>query len=80
MLSNRGSGRGEGGQTTLEYLLLMGVVVVILSGVMPIVRKGLMGEDGTCANPSSEALLCRLVAKMGLDRGVRATYRYFPLL
>ena len=48
MLSNGGSGRGEGGQTTLEYLLLTGVVLVILSGMMPIVRKGLMGEDGTC--------------------------------
>ena len=66
------------GQTTIEYLLLVGVLLVIILSLFPLLRDRFIG-DGNCSASGNQTLFCRLIASLNLDGGVQGTYRYFKL-
>ncbi|WP_127716222.1 Flp family type IVb pilin [Halobacteriovorax sp. HLS] len=45
------------GQTSVEYVLMIAVVVTMLMSVMDIVKTSILGEAKNCA-PQSKAIIC----------------------
>ncbi|MCY4643541.1 MAG: hypothetical protein OXB88_02895 [Bacteriovoracales bacterium] len=69
---------GSPGQTTVEYLLLIGVLSVIFFSLLPLMKNRLVG-DGNCRGQDSQTIFCRIISSMGLEGGARGTYRTFTL-
>ncbi len=64
----------ELGQTSVEYILMLVVVVALMFTVMGMVRNFLVTESGEC-NPGDQALVCKVQGLFGND----PKYRYFTL-
>ena len=67
--------RGQKGQTAIEYVFMLIVVVTMMYSVMGMVKNFLVTESGECG-PSDEALVCRMQRVLRSDGG----FRYFKLI
>lgn len=65
---------GAQGQTSVEYVLMLIVVVALMFTVMGMVRNFLVTETGEC-RPGDKALVCKVQHLFGNH----PSYKYFTL-
>ena len=69
--------KDDRGQASLEYTLLLLVIVILIFSVLGTVRGRLVG-DGVCT-PGSEALVCRLQETYSGPSYFGGTFEFFRL-
>lgn len=60
-MKKKGFLKNQKGQTSVEYILMLVVVVTIITSVMGIVKRNLLGDGKDCA-PNSKAFYCQFKA------------------
>lgn len=56
----------EKGQTSVEYVLMIAVVVTLLMSIMGIVRTAILGDAKNCS-PQSTAIICTFERAFNMD-------------
>jgi len=58
--------RSEAGQTAVEYILLLVVIVSIMMPIFQTLKEKFLNDDGTCSDPSKKSFIC-FFKKAGFD-------------
>ena len=66
------------GQTTVEYILLMAVIVAVITSLSKTIKSYLIGPDGKCTGASNESLICKAFNAGGFLQG-GSMFRFFKL-
>ena len=61
-MMKRGFLKNQKGQTSVEYILMLVVVVTIITSVMGIVKRNLLGDGKDCSGANSKAFYCQFKA------------------
>ena len=74
---------GQKGQTVVEYVLFLVVILTVFSAVYSIVREKVLGDKGSCT-ASSTSLICKFeklysLGSPGTGSGYQR-FRYFRIL
>jgi hypothetical protein len=65
---------GQKGQTSIEYVMMMAVVVALAVSIMGIVRERVLGPGGECP-PGDKSILCSFENIFNRTDG----FRYFSI-
>ena len=68
----------KAGQTTVEYILLLAVIVAIVTSLSKTIKNYLIGPDGKCTGQANESLVCKSFNAGGFLQG-GAMFRFFKL-
>ncbi len=63
------------GQTAVEYILLLVVLVTVILALLKKINARYLADDAECADPNSAALVCKAKRAIQVDGG----FRYFRL-
>ena len=63
------------GQTAVEYILLMVVLVTVILAVLKKINERFLTDDAECIDPNSPALVCKAKRAMQVEGG----FRYFRI-
>lgn len=55
------------GQTTVEYILLIGMIAIIAASLFPLIRDNMIG-DGQCFGVDRDKVICRMLAFTALGQ------------
>jgi len=66
------------GQTSIEYILLISVVITMLIGVSKQIESYLLADAGNC-KADSKSIVCRLENAFKFGGGDGKGFRYFTL-
>lgn len=65
--------KSEKGQTSVEYVMLIVVMVTIMTSVLQIVKSSILGDAQNCA-PNSTAIICSFEKSFNVE-----DLRYFTI-
>lgn len=69
----------ESGQTIVEYLLLLLVMVTVISSLLITLKTKYFGDITKCDKPSnSKTLLCQITKIISPDPNAEKKFQYFP--
>lgn len=68
----------EDGQTAVEYLLLLLVLVSIITSLLLVIKKQYFGDPEKCLQPGArQTIACKIVGIMDPGQGGKP-FQYFP--
>ncbi|ATH07998.1 hypothetical protein BIY24_08545 [Halobacteriovorax marinus] len=65
--------KGQRGQTSVEYVMLIAVMVTIMGSVLQTVKSSILGDARNCA-PNSTAIVCSFQRSFNIE-----DLRYFTI-
>ncbi len=66
------------GQTSVEYIFLVAIIVTIILNLMPALRDGLIA-NGDCVSTANTSYICQMLRTSGFGPGLSGNYRTFTL-
>ncbi len=69
--------KDQSGQTAVEYLLMLVVVVAMMISVLNLLKSYLLAEEGDCEGPKAEkSVICQVKRVWRADQGFRTFTLY----